>query len=95
MSDTVDRWATETITRKDPCPNCQGEMTMEINIEDGYGRGIYACRCGNQICQDQDAPDWVGAPQKICVATYCENKAGEKERLCTECIKQEEDDRWQ
>ena len=57
MSDTVvDRWATKTITCKDPCPKCQGDMTMEVNIEDGYGRGIYLCRCGNQVCQEGD--DW-------------------------------------
>ena len=93
MSTTVDRWATKTITCKDPCPKCQGDMTMEVNIEDGYGRGIYLCRCGNQVCQEGD--DWVGVPEKICVATYCENKADEKERLCQECIKQEEEDRWQ
>ena len=87
--------STHTITRKKPCPKCQGDMTMKIDSANGYGSGNYNCRCGNIASQSQTEDDWVGASEKICVARYCKNKAGEKERLCPECIKQEAEDRWQ
>ena len=49
---------TKTITRIAACPICLQDMTMEIDIETGYGRGIYICTCGYQACQSQEGNDW-------------------------------------
>ena len=77
----------QTITRKDPCPNCQGDMTLEEDIETGYSRGIYLCRCGNQICQEGN--DWVGAPDTICDIQFCGKKIDDTSSLCEEHLQQE------
>ena len=74
--------ATKTITRKEACPKCQENMTMEANIEDGYSRELYLCRCGFQAWHEGN--DWVGAPDTICDIQFCGKKIDDISSLCEE-----------